>query len=103
MMTREQPPMDLEAPLMTLPNGDLWLYSTKHTRRDICGGGSEYKVYTAIPEIKKALAKLNGVEQASEYFLRKGKAYDFIVQAYAIKPVLDMLQSGELRQLPLVF
>jgi hypothetical protein len=102
MITKEHLPKDFET-LLQFPNGDIWLYSTKEIRTNKGFGTNEYKVYSALPDVIKCLRKIDGVKQSAEFTLRKGNAFDFIVQSFAVKPVLAILQDLGLRQTTLEF
>lgn len=102
MTTREHLPKDFET-MIDLTNGSLWLYSNKHSRKDIGHGQPEYKVYSVIPEVVKLFRKINGAKEAAVYNFRHGIAFDFIVQSFAVKSVLDILQDANLQQLGFKF
>ena len=102
MTAHEHLPTDFET-LLHFPNGYLWLYSDKHTRKIPGMGRPEYKVYSTVPEVKKALQKVDGVERAADYYGREGSAIDFIVQSFAIKAVLEILQHNGFQQTAIEF
>ncbi len=79
--------------VLTLPNGELWLYSNGDYSGD-SRQSPEYKLYSSLPDIWRKLKKLDGVTQYCSY-TPKGErnpvAYDFIVQSHAGKDALAIL------------
>ena len=79
--------------ILTLPNGDLWLYSNGELIRDT-SRSPEYKVYSRDRDIWRKLKALDGATLCCSYTRtgeREPVAHDLVVQSFAARDALLIL------------